>query len=337
MISPGRNRLFAGGAILGAGLLAAVAGYVRLVRYLSDVAFDRNAPKSAETAKKKIAGRSEKREFIALLDEAAKKLEESGCETVTINSSHDGTELTGHLRVCPKAKRLLIAMHGWRSSWSRDFGTVADAWLDAKCSALFVEQRGQNASGGEYMSFGVLERLDCLDWIKWATENVSSELPVYLVGVSMGATTVLLASGLDLPPNVHGIIADCGFTSPDAIWRHVMQDNLHLPYYDSLYENLCRERIGVSAKGISTTEALKNNRVPVLFAHGTDDKFVPVSMTYENYRACAAPKWLLIVPGADHGMSHYVQPERYEKTVKDFFRAYDKVTPASEVAPKTEE
>ena len=162
---------------------------------------------------------------------------------------------------------------------------------------------------------------------RFASENLAGGLPVYLVGISMGATTVLMAAGLDLPSDVHGIIADCGFTSTDGIWRHVMEDNLHLPYGAPIYEYLAKQRIGVDPKDFSTVESLKGNNIPVFFAHGTDDSFVPVSMTYENYKACTAPKRLFIVPGAEHGLSYRVDPDGYRKAVEEFFRDFDGVVP----------
>lgn len=61
----------------------------------------------------------------------------------------------------------------------------------------------------------------------------------------------------------------------------------------------------------------------MLFVHGSDDHFVPVSMTYENYKACAGPKRLIIVPGADHGMSYYVEPQRYEDAALQFWKDFD--------------
>ena len=73
----------------------------------------------------------------------------------------------------------------------------------------------------------------------------------------------------------------------------------------------------------STVEALKNTNVPVLFIHGSDDKFVPVEMTFENYKACASPKRLLIVCGADHAMSYYVNKDEYEKSVLEFWQSFD--------------
>lgn len=63
--------------------------------------------------------------------------------------------------------------------------------------------------------------------------------------------------------------------------------------------------------------------VPVLFIHGTDDHFVPIEMTYENYKACAAPKRLFIVPGAGHGSSYFVDRDGYERAIKAFWDDYD--------------
>lgn len=80
---------------------------------------------------------------------------------------------------------------------------VSDCWKRNRCSVLYAEQRGQGNSGGDFIGFGQIERYDCLDWIHWVSERCGTELPIYLCGVSMGATTVLMAAGLDLPENVH--------------------------------------------------------------------------------------------------------------------------------------
>ena len=263
-------------------------------------------------------------QLVAQVDATAKKLESSGCTTVEI-ISHDGIKLVGHWYENPNAQRIVVAMHGWRSSWNQDFGMIADFLHDNGCSVLYEEQRGQNSSGGDHMTFGLLERYDCLDWINWVNENTQEELPIYLAGISMGATTVLMATGLELPGNVRGVVADCGFTSPYAIWKYVTEENLHLSYklHGNLVERLCQRKIRMGAKEYSTMDAMQGCQIPVLFIHGADDTFVPVTMTYENYRACTAPKQLLVVPGAQHGLSYYVEQDRYEKEVKAFWRSYD--------------
>lgn len=217
-------------------------------------------------------------------------------------------------------------MHGWRSCWARDFGAISEFWHDNGCSVLFAEQQGQGESGGKHMGFGMLERYDCLSWIQWVNEQTGGSLPIYLAGISMGATTVLMAAGMDLPENVHGIIADCGFTSADAIWKHVAQRNLHLCYgfHAAAANAMCRKRIHMGAKDYSTVDAMLDCNVPVLFIHGAKDRFVPVEMTYKTYEACHSTKYLLVVPGADHGMSYWIEREKYQDIVMQFWNNHDK-------------
>lgn len=311
------------------GIVAAAAAGASLSAYLTTkilvkTAVDRNGPRVMQRAGNLLARTQKDNQFLAELDAAAKRLEEKKSETVTVTSL-DGIPLVGHFIPSENPKRVIIAMHGWRSSWTKDFGTMSDFWEANDCSVLYAEQRGQNNSGGDYMGFGLTERYDVLNWINWVTERCGSKLPIYLAGVSMGATTVLMAAGLNLPSNVHGIAGDCGFTSPQAIWKHVANKNLHLVYglRSIMADTMFKERLQMATNDYSTVEALKNSKTPILLVHGTEDHFVPVEMTYENYVACAAPKKLFIVPGADHGMSYYTDKLGYEKTIKEFWNEFD--------------
>ena len=307
-----------------AAVSAAAAASHKLTKYMMGVALDRNKPKSIldnSRSRQKLRGTPYQEMFLQDIEIAAEKLRNTETRRVEIQSN-DGIPLVGHLRECAAPQRIVLAMHGWRSSWDQDFGMVADFWEESNCTVLYAEQRGQNNSGGDYMGFGMLERYDCLDWANWLNREFGSQIPIYLAGVSMGATTVLMASNLNLPKNVRGIAADCGFTSAEAIWEHITTDNLHLSYGIRRFdiEDLCRRKLQLGPMECSTTEALKNTKIPVLLVHGTDDTFVPVEMTYENYKACAGPKQLLIVPGADHGMSYYVEKDSYEKAAREFWK-----------------
>lgn len=313
-----------------AGITAVVGGVLlashSLTKRMVSMALDRETCENIDKAKEQFAGSRNMTEFFDELKISGEKLGSSEYEDIEI-IAEDGTKLVGHLRTCENPERIIIAMHGWRSSWTHDFGMPADFWQENNCDVLYAEQRGQNNSGGDYISFGILERYDCLEWINWANEHNENKLPIYLCGVSMGATTVLMASGLGLPDNVKGIIADCGFTSPHAIWKHVAEKNLHIPYEGLrriVANDMCRKKINHGSRSYSATEALKHCKVPVLFIHGTDDNFVPVEMTYENYKACNSEKRLFVVPGADHGMSYYVDKKGYEKAMSDFFDSFDK-------------
>lgn len=311
------------GIAIATAAAASVTSYLT-TKYLVRLALDRQKPRILEKAEDKVSRSVNTGDFIDMLERTGDELAEKSHMTVEM-TARDGTLLIGHWFAKKNAKRTVIAMHGWRSSWYKDFGMISDFLLENECNVLFAEQRGQNESGGDYMGFGLIERYDCLDWVNWLNEKCGDDLPVYLCGVSMGATTVLMATGLDLPTNVHGVMADCGFTSPYEIWKHVANNNLHISFgiRGAVADALCKRKINFRSKDYSTVKALKKCNVPVLFIHGTDDNFVPIRMTYDNYKACAAPKKLLVVPGADHGMSYYMDKQEYEDTIKNFWEKYD--------------
>ena len=317
------------GILIGSGIAAvstaAMIGATQLTSdYLVRLALDRGGVPAVEKRMQKLSGSPLTPEVKAQLQYNASKLE-SRCQQTRLKTS-DGLTMVGHWRPCKEPRRVIVAMHGWRSNWARDFGTIADFWHDNGCSVLYPEQRGQGSSEGEYIGFGMLERHDCRAWIDWVNRKTGGDLPIYLAGISMGATTVLMTAGMELPSNVHGVIADCGFTSPDAIWHHVAKHNLHLNYgfYASAANDGCRRRLSMGSKDYSTLDAMAECEIPVLFIHGTDDKFVPVEMTYENYKACKARKHLLVIPGANHGMSYRVDKAAYENAVLNFWHLYDK-------------
>lgn len=255
---------------------------------------------------------------------AEARLEALPTERVTVTAV-DGTTLVGHWYPCEQPKRIVIAMHGWRSTWARDFGAAVDFWRENGCSILFAEQRGQGSSGGSYLSFGMLERYDCLSWANYVFRKYSSELPIYLSGLSMGATSVLLAAELPLPESVRGIVADCGFISPDEIWHYVTREKLHLPYrlIQKRVNRACQDRFGCEPAQISTVQALKHSKIPVLLIHGEEDEFVPPRMSVENQKACAAKCDLLLVPGAQHGESFLKAPKAYKAAVQQFWSEND--------------
>lgn len=308
--------------LTGAGFAAALGGgYLAAADYLTRLAIDREPPKGLELLSKNVATDGNVTEFPGVA-EATETLKNLPLERIEI-TAWDGTKLTAHWYPAENAKRIFIGFHGWRSNWYRDFSASTPYWHDASCSILYVEQRTRGGSEGECMGMGLLERFDCLDWIRWTEEHIGTELPIYLVGISMGATTVMMAAGLELPDCVKGLVADCGFTSPDAILSHVVGSTLHIPYrmFREPINRAFKRRTGFRADAVSTVDCLKNNKLPIMFIHGADDHFVPVEMTYENYAACPSEKFLFIAPGADHGVSYLIDTPGYHKMAADFWKA----------------
>lgn len=310
---------------LAAGVAGTAALSHALTCYLVKMAVDRQMPAApAGLTRAAIRGSGCTQSFLHKLEQTGKALQAMPHKRVTIKA-RDGETLIGHFFTCPNPKRLILGMHGWRSSWCGDFGMIAPFLLKEGCCLLLPEQRGQGESGGSFMGLGVLERHDCVRWANYLA-GLYPHLPLYLAGVSMGAATVLMSTELALPGTVRGLIGDCGFTSPQDICRHVVKDNLHLSYSlrGPVAHHLCKRKNQAGLSGCSAPKALAKCRLPVLLIHGSDDRFVPVGMTYENYKACGGPKHLLIVPGAAHGMSYYKDPVSYEQALRQFFFLYDK-------------
>ena len=195
---------------------------------------------------------------------------------------------------------------------------------------LVPDQRSHGMSEGKFITFGVKESKDMEDWLAYYHRELG-KWPILLYGISMGASTMLYLSDRRLSGDVRGIIADCGFTSPNDIWKHVVEKNLHLPYDLSvlLIEGNCRKKLNMGPRAYSAVDAMKVCEVPVLFIHGTSDSFVPIEMTYRNYLACKAPKRLFVVPGAEHAMSYFLDKEGYENSILSFWKDFDKINEVS--------
>ena len=192
-------------------------------------------------------------------------------------------------------------------------------------SLLLVDQRAHGQSQGKYLTFGVRERMDVISWATYMGQKLGPDAPLILGGLSMGATTVLMASCFDFPANVRAIIADCGFTSPYEIAKSVLRrDYPRLPV--GLLLPICglftRLYAGFGLHDASTLDAVRESRYPILFIHGTGDTFVPCEMTKEAYAACTSEKELVLVDGAEHGKSYLVEKGRVEEALCRFLAAY---------------
>ena len=235
--------------------------------------------------------------------------------------SHDGLQLYGKYYHFADGAPIEIMFHGYRGSGERDLcGGVQRAFALGH-SALIVDQRGAGRSDGRVISFGVNESRDCLRWTQTVIDTFGPGVKIILTGISMGASTVLLAAGQDLPKNVIGVLADCGYTSAEEIIKTVIA-KMHLP--PSLAYPFVRlgARIfgGFDPNEANATKALANCKVPVIFAHGAADDFVPCAMSEANFRACPTHKRLLTVPNAGHGLSYIVAPQAYLEAAGAFFR-----------------
>lgn len=247
------------------------------------------------------------------------------CERVQI-TSFDGLTLSARYYHVSDSAPVHIGMHGYRGSAIRDFCGGARISMELGCNVLLVDQRGNGMSGGRTISFGVNERRDALSWMEYMRSRLGADVPMVLYGVSMGAATVLMVSGMDeLPANVRGVVADCPFSSPEAIIRKVAREDMHLPAALMMpLVRLAARRIGgFDLSAASAVEAVRRAKIPALIIHGEDDRFVPCAMSREIHAANPSMVRLETFPGAGHGLSYMVDTERYERAVREFLLKID--------------
>ncbi|HMM07372.1 MAG TPA: alpha/beta fold hydrolase [Clostridiales bacterium] len=295
-----------------------------MFRYLSDLAVRRMQPKMPMPVRRRVCRSQQEDLFKDLMDTAIKNIEGIPYEEVTLKS-HDGFTFYARLYRAEEEKRAVVFFHGWRSSWQKDFGLNVPRLLSSGCSLLLVDQRCHGKSEGAYITYGIQERYDCLHWVEQAVKLFPA-LPLYLWGVSMGATTVLLAGGLSLPPQVKGIIADCGYTSPEDIMLHLLKKStlFGAPMLIAVYRDHFMRHFGFDIRCCSTKEALAKSDLPLLFFHGREDDFVPLVMTRQNYAAAKGEKELTIIDGAAHGKCFFVDGDTCLQKVTVFFEKYDR-------------
>lgn len=246
------------------------------------------------------------------------QLNDRPCEFVTIRS-HDGLTLSGRYYHIKDGAPLDIGFHGYRSSPMTDFSGGSELSFHQEHNVLLVDQRAHGKSTGCTITFGILERQDVLSWVNYAVERFGADTRIILYGISMGGATVLMASELDLPQNVKGIIADCPYSSPMEIILHVGQD-MPIPNW------LMKPFVILGAKifggfDIGETDAIravKNTKVPILIIHGDADGFVPCEMSENVYSSNKEEVRRYTFPGADHGISYLTDTERYRKIVTEF-------------------
>ena len=234
-------------------------------------------------------------------------------------TGYDGSVLWGKFYECAPGAPIELMFHGYRGTAERDLCGGVQRSFSLGHSVLIVDQRAGGKSDGNVITFGYKESRDCLVWVDKMIEYFGPEVRIILCGISMGATTVLMAAGQELPKNVIGVLADCGFSSAKDIIRKVIRQ-LKLP--DGLLYPLVRLGAilygGFDPNKADATAAMKNCRVPVIFFHGAEDNYVPWDMSRINYEACSSVKKLVITPGAGHGLCYLADQEAYVRAVREF-------------------
>ena len=257
-----------------------------------------------------------------VLDSAIAEFENASYEDVTITSD-DGLKLAGRYYHVADGAPMEIQCHGYKGNATRDFCGNWKIAREAGRNVLLIDERCHGKSEGHTITFGILERKDVMNWIQYAIKRFGN-VPIMLSGVSMGAATVLMVSGMELPENVKAVIADCPYDAPANIIKKVLGKDMGMPV-GIIYPLI---RLGgilygkFNLESASPVEAVKQSKVPILLIHGDDDRFVPYEMSCNIHVAAPDKIEFHTIRGAGHALNYVTAPEEYKEIVHAFTEKY---------------
>lgn len=238
--------------------------------------------------------------------------------------SRDGLKLSGYFLPATKpTDKLVILTHGYLGN-AKQMGLFGIFYYQELGYNIFMpDARGHGKSEGDYYGFGWPDRLDLIDWTNALVERLGSDTEVIYHGLSMGAATVLMASGeADLPSQVKAIVADSPYGSVYQLFAYQMKRMFHLPAFPLLDSTslVTKARAGYLFREASALKEVQHTDVPILYIHGKADTFVPVKNAIELYDNTSSSTELFLVDGANHGESYAKEPEAYKEKVQKFLQ-----------------
>ena len=236
--------------------------------------------------------------------------------------SFDGLTLRAKFFEYKPGAPIELMFHGYKGNAERDLNGGVERCFRLGHSALLIDHRSAGFSDGNVITFGILEKRDALRWVEFAVKEFGEDAKLILTGISMGAATVMMAAGEPLPPQIQYVLADCGYTSPREIISKVMRDMRLPPALLYPCATLGARLFGrFNLNEDSPLEAMSRCKVPVVFAHGDTDDFVPYDMSVRLCEICTGRhKKLVTIKNAGHGLAFPVGRDEYVNALKEFKR-----------------
>lgn len=297
-------------------VLISIGGYV-IGNYFYNLALNPKSDKSLV-----LDAPINKNEEVEENNENEQWLKAVGVKKETIKSE-DGLNLKGYIVNKNNSNKWVILVHGYTGK-AIQMSYQAERFYNMGFNVLFPDLRGHGESQGNYIAMGWDDRRDIISWVNYINEKYSNQ-QVILYGVSMGAATVMMASGEnDLPSNVRAIIEDCGYTSIKEEFEYQLKTLFNLPSFPiiNFASIVTKIKAGYFLEEGSALEQVRKSKTPIMFIHGNADTFVPYYMLDELYNSANCEKEKLIIQGATHAKASDIGGEIYWKAIEQFIIKY---------------
>jgi dipeptidyl aminopeptidase/acylaminoacyl peptidase len=299
---------------------AIVAVFIILIIMFAfmQIAFSIVIPSKKSIVKTREIEKEKDSELIAFYDELMAK-------TTTFKSRYNYDIAMYYFLQKENTKKFVVIAHGHTYT---HFGSIkyAKMMFEEGFNVIIYDQRYHGASGGNNTTLGYFEKYDLYDIITEIYNEFGTDIFLGTYGESMGAATILLEQEID--ERVKFCISDCGYND----FKKFLFERLskyHLPKLSFYFINFFVKLIaGFSLEDVSPIKAIKESKIPIMFIHGKQDKFIEYHHSVEMYEAYNSSKKLFIADNnATHAYSYFSDKEKYVENVKTFLKeyVYDKI------------
>ncbi len=219
------------------------------------------------------------------------------------------------------SSKTAVVVHGYKM---RAEAMLHIAFLynhDMGYNVLLPDLYGHGRSEGDHIQMGWEDRWDVIRWAEVAHQLFATKKgEMVLHGISMGAATVMAASGEKMPSYIKCFVEDCGYTSVWEEFSTQLKEQFGLPQFPlmNVTSALCQKKYGWSFAEARQIAQVKKCSKPMLFIHGGNDDFVPTWMVYPLYEAKTGRKQIYVAPGSIHAMAYRDHHVEYTRVVRDF-------------------
>ena len=217
--------------------------------------------------------------------------------------SYDSLKLHGYYvpSFNKKSNNLAIIVHGYQSK-ATDMIIIGKMYTEYGFQVMLLDLRGHGESEGDFTSFGYYEKYDLKRWINFAVRTYGSDINILVHGVSMGAATAMMTTGLDIPKNVKFLLLDSGFTQVKKTFTNTRRSKGLKIFYPGLnFVTYSKHKFIFDQ--IKPIKEMKKNTIPFLIVQGEKDMAVPISMANQLYSVSPAnQKDILIVKDSKHAL-----------------------------------
>lgn len=241
-----------------------------------------------------------------------------GCTPVTFTSL-DNLTLRGFLFTRPNAVGNVLICHGYKGAKEFMYGFLE---IFKEFNLLLFDFRASGESDGKYISLGYHEYKDVLSAAKFLKASTTENLPLVVMGFSMGGGAALRAAAHN-PGMAQAYIIDSTYSDLRSMFLRGYALRVGLPYYPffPVIKAMFHYFSNCNIDEVNSVAAVRMINEPIMFIHSCDDNFITPDHSirlYSNAQNEASKVW--IGPKARHGFLHSYHPQLYRRKVARFLK-----------------